>query len=67
MLYHDKTRKNGLKGFGKDEVAGSNPAISSIALEHVVSMGPGVFFVACFTSVFRFHFWRNRDKNRDIG
>ena len=31
---------------GKDEVAGSNPAMSSIALEHVVSMGPGVFLFA---------------------
>ena len=28
---------------GKDEVAGSNPAISSMNLEHVASMGPGFF------------------------
>ncbi len=32
---------------GKDEVAGSNPAISSTTPRHVVSMGPGVFY-ACF-------------------
>ena len=30
---------------GKDEVAGSNPAISSMNLEHVVSMGPGFFLL----------------------
>ena len=30
---------------GKDEVAGSNPAISSITPEHVVSMGSGVFLL----------------------
>ena len=30
---------------GKDEVAGSNPAISSMTLKHVVSMGLGVFLL----------------------
>lgn len=28
---------------GKDEVTGSNPVISSLGSEHVVSMGSGLF------------------------
>ena len=38
----------GTRALGKDEVAGSNPAISSMAPEDVVSMAPGVFSFARF-------------------
>ena len=35
----------GARALGKDKVAGSNPAISSMNLEHVVTMGPGFFLL----------------------
>ena len=38
----------GHRSLGKDEVAGSNPAISSMAPEDVVSMAPGVFLLPVF-------------------
>ncbi len=38
----------GARALGKDEVAGSNPAISSMAPEDVVSMAPGVFLLPIF-------------------
>ena len=41
-ISHEKPQK-ATAIIGKDEVAGSNPAISSMNLEHVASMGPGFF------------------------
>ena len=66
-INHDKTRKIEQKRIGKDEVASSNLAISSIAPRDVVSMAPGVFFMSVFRIFFILQIQKGKTKGKTLG